>query len=107
MRDYPSKKLAWPSVFLREHLSGWLKAYPLTGSEIQAKIAASPRNTGMRKIRDDASLHSSRFMSWANVEALTRSDKGRLAEAAVLFRLSLMGLRPFRAFGDGAREDWL
>jgi len=37
---------------------------------------------------------------------LTTADKGRIAEAAVLFRLSLLGYSPLRPMFEGAAYDW-
>jgi len=37
----------------------------------------------------------------------TREDKGRIAEAAVLFRLTLRGMRTFRSVFEGDTADFL
>ena len=42
-----------------------------------------------------------------NLEMITTTDKGRIAEAAVLFRLALVGLSPLRSVFEGDSYDWL
>jgi hypothetical protein len=83
-------------------LSTWLRAHPLTAQELADRVAARP-TTGPRKPRGEPS----RFASWVDQDQLTRAEKGRVAEAAVLLRLCLNRWNAYRAFGDGAREDWI
>jgi transcriptional regulator with XRE-family HTH domain len=83
-------------------VSLWLRDYPLTDDEIRSRTDAARRKP-KRIPLPNPSAH------WTVSESLnlTRADKAKIAEAAVLFRIVLRQLHPFKAFGDGAREDWV
>lgn len=49
----------------------------------------------------------SRLFQLAEKRALTNMDKARISEAAVLLRLTLVGLEPFGSPFDGDTADWL
>jgi transposase-like protein len=77
-------------------LSLWLKDLPLTKEERDRK-----RHVVLRKDRGEPS----KFVAMAP-ERLTRAQKARIAEAAVLFRLALQGWSVFGSPFDGDRSDW-
>ena len=89
----------------KSSLSRWLQNYPLTDEELHAKHQAGvtkPR-VGSRKARGERS----KFDEMVSGRSLTRSEKGQIAEAAILFRLTLHGLHVMSPVFDGGRTDWL
>ena len=85
-------------------LAGWLKPYPLSAAEKARKIAAgAAKRTGRLKARgEEARLHQ-----LLGDRCLTRSQKAKVAEAAVLVRLCLFQFNPFGSVFDGDKTDWL
>jgi hypothetical protein len=83
-------------------LSAWLKPYPLTWQEKLAKNRAG-RPRGRRKARGEESKH---HQAVAN-DLLTKHDRARIAEAAVLFRLALHRFKVLRSVFDGHKADWV
>lgn len=86
-------------------LSAWLRDHPLTTDESNAKARAAlalPR-PGRRKSRGEEST----YHRMTDGRPLTRVAKGQIAEAAVLFRLTLHGLYVLSPVFDGGRTDWL
>ena len=81
-----------------------LKPYPLTQDELSRKRGERRPKT-IREDRFPNLCPFSRFMK--PIESLTRREKGRIAEAAVLLRLSLLGLVPAKPVFDGETSDWL
>lgn len=86
-------------------VSLWLKDIPLTKDEMKEKISLSHlgKPTGRMKDRGEASKYH-RMVSGRD---LTRQDKGKIAESAVLFRLSLLGFIVYGSPFDGDKADWL
>jgi hypothetical protein len=87
----------------RGSLSGWLKPYPLTEAEKKARSRLAKRYIPPKKSHGEESKHY-RVIVWKN---LTPYHKGRIAEAAVLFRLALHGFDAYASFFDGDKIDWL
>lgn len=86
----------------RSTLHLWIKPYPLTQDEWRQKRANIPVPRRKRKDRGSESvLH--RIVAGVS---LTRQQKGRIAETAVLLRLLLHGFNPIRSPFDGDRTDW-
>ena len=85
-------------------LSRWLKPYPLSETEQAAKYRSNiGRGRGNRLPRGKESKHH-----LVNSDRrYTHQEKGKIAEAAVLFRLCLYQLIPFGSPFDGDRVDWL
>jgi transposase-like protein len=87
-------------------LSTWLRSYPLTKTEQRAvleKAWASMTRRGTPK--KDRGIES-KYHLMAN-RKLTRLDKAKISEAAVMFRLVVHGYSPFGSVFDGDRTDWL
>jgi transposase-like protein len=86
-------------------LSPWLKAHPLPQSVVaQKRAAVAPAPTS----REERYPNTSPFKGFMkSVESLSRREKGRIAEAAVLLRLTLLGLVPAKPVFDGETSDWL
>lgn len=86
-------------------LWSWLKDYPLTKEEQttrkKVQIAKSVRAT----VKDRGQM--SKWWAAVNVGQMQRWQKAQIAEAAVLFRLTLYGFRTFSAVFDGDKTDWL
>lgn len=83
-------------------LSGWLKEYPLTREERAAKRKANQRGGTPKKPRGEESpLHQ-----MMNPQA-SRLQKAKIAEAAVLFRMTVCGFNVFGSPFDGDKADWL
>lgn len=89
-------------------LSLWLKDYPLT--EVELAERESNRKGHMVEGPKDNTLAvkglPSKFYA-ALSDSLSPHQMGRLAEAAVLFRLTLHGFRVFRSVSDGDRADFV
>lgn len=89
----------------KSSLSRWLQNHPLTEEELRAKHKAGvtkPR-VGTRKARGERS----KFDEMVGPRTLNRNEKGQIAEAAVLFRLTLNGLHVLAPVFDGGRTDWM
>jgi transposase-like protein len=84
----------------RGSLSLWLRDHPLTDDEKDDRLAYLKQT---RKPR----LAPSKFYLVVRGQSMTRSQKARVAEAAVLFRLALHGFIPFGAAFDGEKTDWM
>jgi hypothetical protein len=82
-------------------LSAWLRGSPLTKSEQRRKI-----QNGQQRKMTPPSPEPSKFYTM-RVSGLTTMQKGKIAEAAVLFRLVLHGLSVYGSPFDGDRTDWL
>lgn len=80
-------------------LSQWLKPYPLTQEEMNSKKIGRT----WKKYRGE----ESKYHNTCNPKDFTRSQKNKIAEAAVLFRLVLHGFEVFGSVFDGDKTDWL
>ncbi len=87
----------------RGSLSAWLEPYPLTDEEKEARSKVAKRYVTPKKNHGEESKHN-RAIVW---QSLTPHHKGRIAEAAILFRLSLHGFETFSSVFDGDKTDWL
>ena len=86
-------------------ISRWLQNHPITDEELHSKYQAGitkPR-PGTRKARGERS----KFDVMTSGRSFSTSEKGNIAEAAVLFRLTLYGLHVMAPVFDGGRTDWL
>lgn len=86
-------------------LSTWLRAHPLSKEEsnTKARVALARPRPGARKSRGEESV----YYRMVHGRSLSRLEKGQIAEAAVLFRLTLHGLHVLAPVFDGGRTDWL
>ena len=80
-------------------LNYWLKPYPLTKEEQKER-----RKKRIYKTKDRGEV--SKFWQAINCQNLTRLQKSKIAESAVLFRLVLHGFIPYRSIFDGDKVDW-
>ena len=87
----------------RGSLSAWLKPYPLTEEERRARSKLAKRYIPPIKSHGEESKYN-RTVVWQN---LMPYQKGRIAEAAVLFRLALHGFNAYSSVFDGDKADWL
>jgi transcriptional regulator with XRE-family HTH domain len=94
-------------------LSEWLKMFPLTPEETAKKtlmnrLAASKAHP-YKAPKVKALLDPSLLRPGQNIDpkTLTRRAKGQIAEVAVLFRLTLLGLTIYSSPFDSDRLDWL
>jgi transcriptional regulator with XRE-family HTH domain len=88
----------------RGTLSVWLRGLPLTDKEkAQKRRLHLIGNQYATKDRGEESKHHK------NIDAskLTREQKGRIAESAVLYRLALHGIETYGRVFDGEKSDWL
>lgn len=85
-------------------VSGWLRAYQLTADEVKAKMSANGSALGGWNKKDRGK--ESRFHALIQRD-LTNAEKGRIAEAAVLFRFALHGFHVHSSVFDGHRSDWI
>jgi len=86
-------------------LSAWLQDYPLTAEEKKrlsdvARVKAAKTNTKER-------LPESKYYRMVDESDLSRCQKAKIAEAAILFRLCLFGHSTFGSVFDGDKTDWL
>ena len=85
-------------------LSVLLRPFPLAADEVFAKMSeASIRNNPLRKYNPEPS----KFARMVEDEAISSERKGHIAEAAVLFRLLLLGYGVAQSVVDGSKADWL
>lgn len=84
-------------------LSLWLKSYPLTDEEKKARSKTANRYVAPKKDRGEESRHH-QAITWQN---LSNQRKGKIAEAAILFRLALHGFDAYLSISDGDKADWL
>jgi len=87
-------------------LSSWLKSYPLSESELATRYnsrksaSEGPSDNTLLVMGTESKFHLEH-------QDLSPHQMGRLAEAAILFRLTLHGFRVFRAVADGDRTDFV
>jgi len=98
------ERLSYSEIMERVHvskgsLSHWLRDYPLTEHEIDEKRWRKPL------VRKEAPNGSRAYNLY--LEGGERGDKGKIAEAAVLFRAAVLGIGAFTAVFDGESADWL
>jgi PD-(D/E)XK endonuclease len=84
-------------------LSLWLKPYRLTEEERKARSKTAKRYAAPKKDRGEESGHN-KTVVWQN---LSNQRKGRIAEAAILFRLALQGFGVYTSVFEGDRTDCL
>jgi len=84
-------------------LSSWLKPYPLTDDERLARQTAARRYVAPKKDRGEVS----RLYQAVAGRELSRQEKAKIAEAAVLLRLVLHGFLTYRSLFDGEKADWV
>lgn len=84
-------------------LSLWLKPHPLTIEEKSARSKTAKRYITPKKDRGEESKYH-KAVTW---QELSRQRKGKIAEAAVLFRLALYGFDVYMSVSDGDKADWL
>jgi transcriptional regulator with XRE-family HTH domain len=92
----------------RGTIAGWLKDFPLTKEEIREKIINAHKGLrmggrGKRKDRGE----ESKFSIMVSGKDLSRQDKAKIAESAVLFRLCLNRFVVYGSPFDGDKADWL
>jgi transposase-like protein len=80
----------------------WLHAYPLSDQEVSERHSANRYKTPKK----DRGLES-KFHAAIGTSTLDRRQKMKIAEAAVLFRLSCYGYNAFKPVFDGDRVDWV
>ena len=84
-------------------LSAWLQLYPLTGEEKKERNKTAKRYVAPKKSHGVESKHHQAVI-W---RSLTSQQKGKIAEAAILFRLALHGFNVFTSIFDGDKADWI
>ena len=87
----------------KSSLSLWLRPHPLTEKEKKARTKLAKRYVAPKKDHGEESKHH-KVVAWQN---LSQQQKGRIAEAAVLFRLSLHGFHVYASLSDGDKADWM
>ena len=87
----------------RSSLSTWLKPYPLTAEERLTRQKAAKRYVAPRKDRGEIS----KFYQAVEGQELSRHRKGKIAEAAVLLRLTLQDFTVYASPFDGDKADWV
>lgn len=84
-------------------VSQWLRSYPLTAEEVRQRHPNGPPPAPRKPRGVQSDLHR---LAVSLGVAQTSAWKGRVAEAAVLFRLVLRGFEPLRAVFEGDCVDW-
>jgi len=84
-------------------LSLWLKPHRLTEEEKKARSKTAKQYVGTRKDHGEESRHN-KTVVWQN---FSNQHKGRIAEAAILFRLALHGFDIYTSVFDGDKADCL
>ena len=99
------KEIAAKMGVSRGTLSGWFKDIPLTPDEVReiVVLAHKGKPTGKKKNRGIESKYQRMVVG----KELTRQDKAKIAESAILFRLCLMKFIVYGSPFDGDKADWL
>ena len=84
-------------------LSLWLKPHPLTEEERKGRSKTAKRYVTPKKDRGEESKHHKAII-WRGI---SNQRKGKIAEAAILFRLALHGFNAYLSISDGEKADWL
>lgn len=84
-------------------LSLWLRPHPLTEEEKKARSKSAKRYATPKKNRGEESKYY-KAVVW---HELSNQRKGKIAEAAILFRLALHGFNAYLSVSDGDKADWL
>jgi transposase-like protein len=86
-------------------LKGWLKTYPLDSSELLSHKREHVEFLASQKKKPRG--EESRLYRLSESSNLSPSQRGNLAEAAVLVRLIAAGHTPLRGVFEGNKSDWL
>lgn len=97
------REIAVATGAARGSLSLWLQPYPLTDEEKRARSKMAKRYVTPKKSHGEESKFY-RMVAW---QTMSRQQKGKVAEAAVYFRLALHGFNIYSSFFDGDKADWL
>ena len=93
--------------------SSWLKPYPLTSEEIKERNIANGRKSGqflkengspLRYDQGETNVKTIAYKLSLN-EEYTTSQKGKIAESAVIFRLVLRKFEIYKSIFDGDKVD--
>ena len=85
-------------------LSDWLSVHPLSEKEqFSARSAAHHKPRGRKRAKENPS----KYYVAVSGQELSTDRRGRIAEAAVLFRLALHGLETYGRVSDGQSSDWV
>jgi hypothetical protein len=89
----------------RGSLSSWLREFPLTAEEQLEKARQKKRGKswGGKHIKRE----ESKYHRMVEPGSLTGHRRAKIAEAAVLFRLTLRGFTAYASCFDGEKIDWL
>lgn len=85
-------------------LSVWLKGCPLTSLEKKKRMSMNAKCNNVFKKKSRGK--PSKFTSLIDFSTLTGNQKGRIAEAAVLYRLTLYNLSAYKSPFDGDAVDF-
>lgn len=93
-------------------LSLWLRDYPLSLEERHSRWSANTKRLNAKRGAKERPSTSDGFVARhirtaLENDRLDREAKGRIAEAAVLLRLAILGMRVFGPVFYGAKEDWI
>lgn len=89
-------------------LSVWLRDYPLNEVELAARRLANGQISAEKRRRENGKAgEPSSWFRIANTTPLASDQKGRIAEAAILFRLVVHGFTVLRSVFEGHTTDWL
>lgn len=95
-------------------LSLWLKDHPLTDEELrERRQACGGRTKGLvhskikKAAKDPSKWYEMANSSWGPSQKHNANQRGLIAEAAVLFRLTVNGFLPLRSIFEGHKADWL
>ena len=97
------REIAAITGFAKSSVSLWLKPHPLTDAEKKERSRKAKRYIPPKKSHGEESKHF-RAVVWEN---LSKQQKGRIAECAVLFRLALHGFVAYGLISEGDKADWL
>ncbi len=84
-------------------LSLWLKSHQLTEEEKKLRSKTAKRYIAPKKAHSAESQYN-KAVVWQN---LSNQHKGRIAEAAIFFRLALHGFKTYTSVFDGDKVDCL
>lgn len=85
-------------------VSIWVRDIPLTEEEKQTRYVENGKRTKDR-LKNTEVVPSSKFIGWIKCQELTSNQKGKIAEAAVVLRLSILKFDVYKSVFDGEKLD--
>lgn len=101
------REIAQRQGLAKASVSLLLRGYPLLKDEIRTKTKSAKWKTAMVATRKPRGEPSRLFKVFAEHQQHTSRDKGRIAEAAVFLRLTMLRFNVLKPSFEGDSADWV